>query len=194
MDLKYKLTTAPATFPTDILKLKANLHILAGNTDQEEYLTDLLSVAIDDAQTMTGRQFARATYTAYLDDYPPGDEIEITLGPVAAIISVKYYAPGSISLTIVDASKYQLDNIELTARLRFKESFTIDTDRMNAIEIEFTNGWATAAEIPQTIKDAIILLATERYLNPENQNLSFGFGLKTRVSEKLLSKWKVQRF
>lgn len=191
MDLRYKVKTAPIIFPVDLTKFKNNLHIPIENTDQDVYLQDILNAAIDDAQTMTGRQFCAATYTAYMDQCPDGNELEIDLGPVTAITAVKYYAPGAAIQTTFDALKYQLDNVDLTARLRLSEYFTADTNRMNSVEIEFTCGWATAAAVPQTIKDAIILLATERYLNPENAP---GMSNRTNAAQRLLNKYKIQLY
>jgi len=192
MDLRYKLKTAPAFNPVLLSEVRDNLRILG--TDNDTLLQDIIYAAIDDAQTYTGRQFARATYTAYLDAYPGNDELEITLGPVDAITTVKYYAQGAAMLTTVTNTKYQLDNSELTARLRFLESFSADSDKMNVIEIEFTTGWATAPEIPANIKDVIILLASERFLNPGNQMLNFGASQRTTKAQLLLNKYKVQRF
>lgn len=192
MDLRYKLKTAPVFYPIVLSDLKTNLRILT--TDQDTLLQSLIYTAIDDAQTMTGRQFARATYTAYLDAYPSSGEIEIDRGPVDAITTVKYYAPGAVTLTTLASTKYQLDNVELTARLRFLESFSVDKDKMNVIEIEFTAGWVDMASIPSSIKDAVILLASERYLNPGNAMLNFGSSIRVTAAERLLRKIKIQRY
>lgn len=192
MQLRYKLKTASIFYPVTLTELKANLHIL--NTDQDTLLQDLIYAAIDYAQTFTGRQFARATYTAYLDAYPAGNELEIELGPVDAITSVKYYAQGSVVITTVSSTLYQLDNTDLTARLRFLESFTPDFARMNIIEVEFTNGWAAAADIPKRIKQAIILIASEMYLHPENQQLNIGSSIRITSAQNLLGPYKVQRY
>lgn len=189
MEPRYKLKTAPAFTPVLLADVRNNLHIL--HTDLDTLLQACLDAAIDDAQTMIGRQFARATYTAYLDAYPSNGELEISLGPVNTITSVKYYAPGASELTEHASTKYQLDNIELTARLRFLESFSADSDKMNVIEIEFTTGWEAAANIPATIKDAIILMASDRYLHPENAP---GMSARVTGADRLLQKYKVQRF
>jgi uncharacterized phiE125 gp8 family phage protein len=171
MEIRYKLKTEPTLYPVALADLKRNLHIPTANveTDRDQLLQDLIYDAIIASQNSTGRQYCPATYTLYLDAYPDGDEIEITMGPVASITSVKYYAPGAATLTTVNSSKYQLDNAELTARLRFLESFAPDPDKMNVIEIEFINGWPSSSAVPTDLKQAVLLRATEGYLNPENQ-------------------------
>jgi uncharacterized phiE125 gp8 family phage protein len=189
MNPRYKLKTAPSFFPADLRVLKINLHF-TDDDDVDELLQELMLTAIDMAQQITGRQFALATYTAYLDAYPDNDIVDIDLGPVQGITSVGYYPQGSDTLTQIASSGYQLDNVDLTARLKFKQSFVPDPDRMNAIEIEFTTGWPSINEVPQSIKDAIILIASERYLNPDGQGIS----TKASAAQRLLHNFKIQRF
>jgi len=192
MTLRYKLKTAPVFAVITIAELKRNLHI--EHNDQDELLQELVNRAIASSQVATGRQYARATYTAYLDAYPAGGELEIDLGPVDAITSVKYLAPGASSLTTVDPLKYQLDNVELTARLRFLESFTPDSERMNVIEIEFTTGWVSAAAVPRDLCEALILRASEAYLHPENAEQNFGMGLAIKTAQIKERNYSVPRY
>jgi uncharacterized phiE125 gp8 family phage protein len=200
MDLRYKLKTAPTTYPASLADLKRNLRIPTADvdTDRDTLLQDLLYEAVIASQNATGRQYCPATYILYLDEYPENDEVEITLGPVSEIVSVKYYAQGSASLTTVAAADYQLDNSELTARLRFLESFTPDTDKMNVIEIEFETGWAAignqADALPTDLKQAVILRASEAYLRPENAIQNFGFSVATKSAQVKERNYKVQRY
>ena len=191
MDKRYKLKTAPVFAPVSVAELKRNLRI--EHTDQDEFLQELVTRAIAGSQIATGRQYARATYTLYFDEFP-GYDVEIELGPVDAITSVKYLAPGSTSLTTLDPAKYQLDNVDMTARLRFLESFTPDSERMNVVEIEFTTGWASAGMVPKDLCEAIILRASEAYMHPENKTLNFGMGLAIRAAEIKERNYKVPRY
>ena len=194
---RYKLKTAPIFEPVTLAQLKRNLHIddqEDGDTAQDTYLQEILDSTIDGVQEDIGRQLARATYTMYLDNLPAADtDLNITLGPVNAITSVKYYNSSNVLTTMAPAD-YQLDNIEMTGRLRFFNTYGVYPDRINSVEIEFTNGYTNAAAIPKDLVDAILLLATERYLNPENQILNFGMSIRTTAAGRKLSKYKVQRF
>ena len=88
------------------------------------------------------------------------------------------------------ADNYQLDNTELTARVRFFDFPAVDSGRMNNIEIEFTTGWGAPADIPGNIRDAVLLLGSERYLTPANRNIK---GEKTTAGN-ILRKLRVQRY
>ena len=187
---RYKVKTAPIFEPVALAEFKRNLHIGnqdAGDNAMDVYLQEILTGVIEGVQVDLGRQLARATYTLYLDEFPE-DDFPITLGPVDAITSVKYYNSAG-ELTTMDPADYQLDNIELTGRLRFLETYALCPDKMNAIEIEFTNGWVDAASIPKKLKDAVILMATDRYLNPEN-----AINMKISSAENMLRGYRVQRF
>jgi uncharacterized phiE125 gp8 family phage protein len=120
-------------------------------------------------------------------------EVPITLGPVNEVVGVQYYNSSDVK-TLMSTDDWLLDNIELTARLRFLNTYNVYSERLNAVEIEFTNGYASAAVIPKNIRDAIVMLASDRYLNPENPSVNFGFSLKQTAAERLLRKFRVQRF
>jgi uncharacterized phiE125 gp8 family phage protein len=200
-ELRYKLKTA-ATFDTDLLAaLKRNLHIGTEDeedTSQDEYLQEILDAVVDDVQSDIGRRLCRETWYGYLDDFPSvkadgNCEVEISLGPVNEVVGVQYYNSSNVK-TVMSTDDWLLDNIELTARLRFLKTYNVYSDRLNAVEIEFTNGYASAAAIPKNIRDAIVMLASDRYLNPENQGINFGMGLKQTAAERLLRKFRVQRY
>ena len=191
MDLRYKIKTAPAFSTVALGQLKRNLRIEHG--DQDDLLTEILDRAVFASQMATGRCYARSTVTLYLDAFPEGSEVAIDAGPVDVIISVKYYPPNSAPIATVDPAKYQLDNTDLTARLRFLEPFAPDTTRMNVIEIEFTTGWADAASVPKDLVEAIILRASEAYFNPGNAEKNFG-GIRTVASERKERNYSIQRY
>jgi uncharacterized phiE125 gp8 family phage protein len=200
MGIRYTLKTAATSYPASLADLKRNLRIATDDvdTDRDALLQDLLVDAVSASQNSTGRQYCPATFILYLDEYPAGDEIEITRGPVQSITSVKYYAQGATELTTVDEDDYQLDCSELTARLRFLNSFSVDTERMNVIEIEFVAGFSAmgnqANSVPTDLKQAVILRAHDAYVNPGNEDLNFGFGLKTQKAMIKERNYKVVRY
>jgi uncharacterized phiE125 gp8 family phage protein len=193
MDLRYKLKTAPVFNAVTVAELKRNLRI--EDEDRNDLLQDLIGRAVAASQTATGRQYTRATYTLYLDAFPfDTNEIEIDKGPVDQISSVKYLAPGATVLTTVDAALYQLDNSELTSRLRFFSTLYPDTTKMNVIEIEFTTGWPDANSIPKDLTEAIILRASDGYLHPDNSTLNFRGSLEIKTAEIRERNYQVQRY
>lgn len=188
LEPKYKLKTAAASDPVTTTEVKNNLRITGSSLDT--IVAQCLSFAIEEAQAYLGRQIISATWLGYLDCFPSDNIIQITKGPVSAITSIKYYATGDSEMTTIEATDYQLDNVDLTSRILLNESFTADADKINAVEIEFVTGWANAAAVPKVIKEAIILLASEKYLHPDN--LMSGKGL-TRAQD-LMRNYKAQKY
>lgn len=183
---RYKVSVAATLEPVTLDELRNNLRI-ASSSALDGILQQCLNGAVAEAEAYTGRVLLPTTMLAYLDAYPDDDEILITKGPVASLTSIQYYAAGASELTTVDSGDYQLDNVEIDARIRFSESFSPDEDKMNAIVITYVAGWASVDALPRKIKDAIILMATERYLNPTTAGVS-------RAAQSLLNGYKNQRF
>ena len=194
-ELRYKLKTAPIFNPVSLDAFKRNLHIgVQGEPDttQDLYLQEILDRTVEDVQEHIGRQIARATYYGYLDDFP-SEDLKITRGPVAAIVAIKYYDLNNSQQTMA-AADYLLDNIETTARVRFLNTYNVYSERLNGVEIEFTCGYESAAAVPKRLEEAIILLATDKYMNPENPVLNFGMGLRQTRAENMLRQFRVQRY
>jgi uncharacterized phiE125 gp8 family phage protein len=197
MDLRYKLKIAPTSYPASVADIKRNLRIPTSDTDtdRDALIQDLIYDAITASQNATGRQYCPVTYTLYLDSYPSDGLVEITLGPVYEISSVKYWAPDAIAIADLSEGLYELDNSELTARLHFLEEFETDPEKLNAIEIEFVAGFTAngnqAADIPADLKQAVILRACEAFLNPGNVSQD---STRIKAAEIRERDYKVQRY
>lgn len=189
MEKRYALKTAPTFDPVPVSEVKNNLRIL--HSEQDDFLKSLIDAAVEDVQSETGRQLALAHWYLYLDEWPADDELEIEKGPVSGITAVRYWAPDASAYSEMSSDNYQLDNSEQwSARLRFFDTPNIDSDRMNGIQIEFTAGFSASGTIPAYTRSAVILFASESYLNPQNQLT----GLRTTAAERLLRKMRNQRY
>ena len=186
-DKRYKLKTAPDFEAVPFTEVKANLNILHSEKDSE--IQSITKAVIKEVQNRIGRQLALAHWYMYLDGFPIGDEIEIEKGPVSGITAVRYWAPGASSYTELSSDSYQLDNTELSARLRFFDTLNTDQNRMNTVEIEFTTGWGASGAIPEDLHDAVVLIASERFLNPENPQRT-----KVTRADALLRNYTVHRW
>ena len=106
----------------------------------------------------------------YRDSIPDNKILYITRGPVAASgVSVAYIASGETDYTELSTDDYQLDIIDRSARILFTEVPTYNTERLSPIKVRYTAGYADTSLIPKKVTRAVILLATEMYLNPENK-------------------------
>ncbi|HNY52939.1 MAG TPA: phage head-tail connector protein [Bacteroidales bacterium] len=183
---RYKLKEKISNDLISLDELKDNLRITHNNADTQ--LNNILKSAIEEVENECGRVISLSSYLLYMDNWPISNEIEIEKGPVSGITCVRYWSGGSFKT--MPADNYQLDNTELTARVRFFDFPAVDSGRMNNIEIEFTTGWGAQADIPGNIRDAVLLLGSERYLTPANRNIK---GEMTTAGN-ILRKLRVQRY
>jgi uncharacterized phiE125 gp8 family phage protein len=196
MEPRYKVKTEATTYPASLADVKRNLRIATTDidTDRDTLLQDLIYDAVTASQNSTGRQYCAAEIYGYLDEYPVDGLIEISKGPVSEITSIKYWAPDGIAMTDLDESEWELDNSELTARVKLLNIFSVDTDKLNAIEIEYKAGFSAlgnqADSIPTDIKQAVILRACYSYLHPENAEI----GKEPKAAESKERNYKVQRY
>lgn len=88
------------------------------------------------------------------------DTIEFrACSPVQSVASVKYYDTAGNEST-VDSATYQLDKDSIFARLepcKNKQWPSISLQKMNGVVIRFVAGYGDNTQVPESVKQAIIL-------------------------------------
>jgi len=161
-----KVLLAACEFGTSIL-------VNAATTAEDDLLTEKLQSAIDDAEDFTGRQLLTATYKAYPDCFPDKDYIELPFGNLQSVTSIKYKDSDGTEKTMVENTDYLVEtNVDATRGgdqvgrivLPYGVSWpSVELYPSNPITIEFVCGWKAAAYVPSKIKQAILLMAADRY-------------------------------
>lgn len=182
----YTRTAEPASEPITVTELKTHLKI--DWADEDDYLSALIQAAREMCEAYTNVSFFTQTYTVDLDDFP-NHPINLYKGPIQSITSVTYYDVDNAEQTLSTAN-YWADLKKLPGRIEFDDEPDTFDDRFNAVTITMVCGFATVAEIPEVIKQAIKLQAAYMYENREDANKKIGGGMLW-VSEKLLNAYKV---
>lgn len=170
---QYSITTAPTSEP--ITLAQASDHLRVDSTEDQSYISDLISVAREYFDAVTGRSSAVTTYVltaeTWEDLFSPMRRNNDTYGlsayaiplyrtPLLTVDSVKYYAPDATSLTTMSASLYRVITGAEPGMLQLKDSPPSIDDRIDAIQITFTAGADTA---PAMSKHAIRMLVANFY-------------------------------
>jgi len=165
-DKALTIVTAAAADPVSLAELKEHMRIDASNSDDDNLLTALITVATKYAQSFTRRQLVTATYDMFLDRFFA--QIIIPLPPTQGITTVKYTDDQGAQQTLAD-TVYQLDKESEPARLRqaFNENWPTTRMEMNAVEIRFICGYGAASAVPEYFKTAIKMLAAHNFENGE---------------------------
>lgn len=94
-------------------------------TADDDLIDGLIKTAREEYEHESGEITTTRTITEYWDDWPTdGRTIELTVGPVASVSSVKYKPDGG-TLTLIDSSNYTTDLVSTRARIYFNEDYTL---------------------------------------------------------------------
>lgn len=161
-------TIAPAIDPLSVADAKKHLNLATEHTEDDAYITDLITVAVGVAQTFTNRQFISATYVLRLDAFPT--EIHPPKPPLASVTSITYTDAGGTSQTLA-ASKYQVDIYSMPARIRpaYGEWWPATRpDTYGAVILTYIAGYGSVASaVPLRIRQALKAIVATLYEHRE---------------------------
>lgn len=145
----------------------------------EDLLSFILNAVVDYMQMacLGGRALITQTWTAWLDEWPEEDYIELPMGPLQTVTSITYYDTDGTANTF-SSGDYAIDDINDHVHLEYGESWPGTTLRdYKAIEIIYAGGYGDAAsDVPNPIKQAILRLACEWYQNREDMVIGQAVG------------------
>lgn len=150
------LVTAPASLPVTRSELKLWSRI---DDSYEDALLDALiaeaTAYLDGADGILARCLISQTWKLTYDGF--SDTMELPLGPVTAVNSVKYYDSDS-TLQTLSTDYYTVDLVSQPQWIVRNTGYSWPevVEGINAVEIEFVAGYANAAAVPGPIKRAIL--------------------------------------
>ena len=163
-----RVTTAPAVEPVTAAEVKLHSRI---DTDADDgKIAMLIEAAREYIESVTGRRFVSTTLTLTLDRFPADDFIELPGAPLQSVTSVKYVdSLGAIQT--FSSSSYDVDvTDDMHGRIYVDRSTGWPSVyyQRNAVTIIYKAGHGdTAANVPEKIKQAILLLVGHWYEHRE---------------------------
>ena len=159
---QYKLVTAPGSEPITLSEAKAYLRV--DDTTEDTLISALITAARRKFENDTLHYLLPQTWELYLNRNEITTEpISINKSDITAISSVKYYDSSNTQQTL-STSDYQT---AIQGKPSCIQIITMPTiyDRLEAMVIRFTLGYANAGAVPEDIKLAIKLLLATWYEN-----------------------------
>jgi uncharacterized phiE125 gp8 family phage protein len=164
------LTTPPATEPVSLAEAKSHLRVT--HADDDAYISTLIISARRRVEARTGLRLITQGWSQFMDCWPQGGIVDVRLNPVSAISDVITYGDTDTPATI-DPAHYFLDATSNPPRLVFRTGrFPANPGRRaKGIELRVTAGFGTAAQVPQELKQAILLLVADAFANRGDESV-----------------------
>jgi len=166
----------------------AKLHLRVSHDEEDGIISSWIKAARELSETHTGRRWVEQELRATWANWPcPSDglnsAIRLPVEPVQSVESVKYYATDG-TLTTLATSEWQtwLDHSPpLVAPAPAKVWPTVQANRLGAVRVEFTAGYADVDAVPEQVRAAILLCLGHWYENrgdaEERVAIPFSYGM-----------------
>jgi uncharacterized phiE125 gp8 family phage protein len=190
--MSYKIVTGPSVEPLTLTQAKLFLRV--DNSDEDDLITAFIVAARQAAEEYLNQKLITHSMECYLDSFSP--IMELDLGPVQSITTVKYYdADGD--LQTLSSSNYNVDTVSQPARVQIDESVSIPTvdDKINAVIIAYESGYGdTSVKVPSAIISAVMLILGDLYENRQDTIIGSQVNELPKGSKALLDLYTVKRY
>ena len=165
------VTPGPVCF--DVEEVKDHLRVTW--TEEDSLIRSITEAATSFIENYTSRALSESTWRYYLESFPTASDIQIPLGTLRSVTSIKYRSGGV--QTTWGASAYHVDIYSDPGRVVLNHGYSWPSERLDAgqsVEIQFVAGWdkttattTVKGQIPSPIRQAAMLLAGHWYRHRE---------------------------
>jgi len=159
----HKLITAAATEPVTAANTKLYTRIVGSTED--DLIDTWIAAGRKLAEDFQNRAYITQTWELYFDCFPPSP-FNLPRPPLVSITSIKYYDTDETEYT-VSSDDYIVDTCEI-GRVSLQHGGTWPSTTLrpvNGVIVRFVAGYGAAADVPESVKDAIYLYCAYRYEN-----------------------------
>lgn len=165
----WEVVSGPSDEPLTLAEAKAWLKV--DDSAEDALIGSLISSARRNAEQYTGRLLLSQTIREHFDGFPPY-QIELSF-PANAVNSITYKDEAGTVQTVSSAD-YSADIVSKAPRIWINpdKAWPTTGSYPNAVTVEYSTGYSTAADVPETFKTAICLLLAFLYENREDIPIS----------------------
>lgn len=186
--MAYKVATSPTSEAFTVAYIKTWLKIPSSVVIEDALLNDMIKGARVWAEQNTGKAVMQETIEEYLDCFPCGNVMRLSVNPVSSVTSVSYFLNGAY--TVFPNTNYYTDTVSEPARIVLKSGISFpstDVGAPNVVKVVYVAGAATSSEVPKTIMDAMLQRIAFLYENREDIPVGGTNGARQRSADVLLS-------
>lgn len=158
------LVTGPDHEPIDLDEAKAHLNI--DSTDDDVYISALITAAREWVENFTQRALITQTWYYYVDSFRR--EIVLPFPKLRSVTAITYVDTNGDTQTL-SSTVYTADAYKEPGRivLAYGRSWPSTRSQINAVRIEYVAGYEDASDVPQSIKHAMMIMISHWYENRE---------------------------
>jgi len=191
-------STGPTSEPVTVAEAKAQA-VIEGTTD-DDLIARFVSVAREQLEDETGRALMTQTWVLTLDSFPDEDVIYLPRPPLASVTSIAYVDTAGSSQTW-SSDEYDVDATSDVRKGRvtpaYGYSWPSTRDQAGAVTITYVAGYGAAGDVPEQLKQAIVLLVSAMYEHREASEYTMGGEIKAirgpTAYDRLIAKYEVDK-
>lgn len=186
-----QLVSGPTAEP--ITLAEAIAHIKPSESALEN---ERIALAVSAVRQLAEQELLRSlgptTWRLTLDDFP--DAIRLDNPPITSVTSVKYIDEDGVQQTM-DASDYRVDSESEPGWIvpAYGESWPSIRPVINAVEVIYVSGYATASAVPAAVKQWMLAMLRTAYDNPGAFVVGTIAPARFDYIDRLLDRYRVQR-
>ncbi len=152
--------------PLSLDEAKAHLRVTA--TDEDDLIWSLIIAAREYAENFTHRALMARTWEWRVDDFGCW-QLQVPLAPLQSVSSI-VYVDGQGDTQTLATTEYQVDAASTPPRIQpaYGKTWPQTRPQLNAVTVEFVAGYGGAGDVPQQIKQALLLIIAELYERRES--------------------------
>ena len=154
--MRYSVTS----WDTVLTLVEAKAHLKVDFNDDDTQITNCLKSAIDEAEALTDRAYATATYKLALSGFPSDGVIELRPAPLVSVTSVIYQDSVNAEQTLA-ATNYIVDTISVIPKLSLAADSTWPSTYVHPNAVVIT--WVAGGSVPERAKQLVRFLLTKNY-------------------------------
>lgn len=172
---------------------EAKKHLVVDHDDDNDYISSLITAARNIAENYTNRSFFTQTWVMYMSNFNSNFCIELKKGIVQSVSSITYYSNDSQETW--GSSNYRLINGSDIGYIESVDGYPSSVDdRLDAIEVTYVTGWDDINNIPQAIKQAVLMIVGHLYENRQDVVVGSQVNTIPLASQYLLDPYVIRHF
>lgn len=187
----WRRTADAATEPLTTTQAKSHLRV--DGSDEDALIGNLVTAARQYVEEHTGRALITQTWEYTADAFPTkAGAIWLPRPPLIAVSQVQYVDTAGATQTW-DSDEYRVDAVSVPGRVTLADGAVWPTpnDVSNAVTVTYTAGYGAASDVPEPIKQALLLLIGSWYGSRENEVVGTVVGRFEFAVKALLAPYRV---